>query len=620
MGESQKILVADWSVVPDRNLLVRGNESITIKPRSMEVLIYLADHAGEVVSTEELIENVWQGRVVGDGTVYQSITNLRKAMGDRTEEARIIETIPKRGYRLVAPVTTTVEPKAHEEAVAVWAGRKASLAAAGTIVLVLVVVATWFVGQQPTQGDDAELLPNSVAVLPLTNLSPNPEHAYFASGIHESIINHLGSLRNLNVIARSSVMQYEGVRVSEIARDLRIEAVMEGSVRYAGDRVLVTVDLIDGATETHLWSGYYDRELSDIFAIQADIATNIANALDAEFSLSEQKNIEKIPTEVPAAYAVYLRALSTLTRDARHAALDQAIQLDPEFALAYSERAFMDTGPLIGVEANTAPDEAFALERSVIADAQRALELDPTLGRAQAALAVVYQANWRGADAERAFQRALELSPNDVRVLWQYGEFKRFRRDYEAAIRLGQRAIELNPNDLDARIELGITHRFAADWDAAAEAFQEVLSLNPASLGEFGLNIQLAYVEGSRGNVSEAVSRLRLAERLGPLPAYRLAQMAHIYVLAGFPGEAAKIFDQFEEQATQEDIGDGWWAYAHVAMGEYDKALQRIQSAVNRRVNADQVALLILAANTWRDPQLDAQEFRALLDSLWIDQ
>ena len=468
-----------------------------------------------------------------------------------------------------------------------------------------------------------DVLPNSVAVLPFANLSPDPDNAYFAAGIHESIISQLARLSNLSVIARTSVMQYADSPppVPEIASKLRVETVMEGSVRYAGDRVLVTAQLIDGVTGTHLWVDEYEADLSDVFGIQSDISMNIANALEAEFSLSEQESIEKIPTQSPAAYAFYLRALTLNASpddESFRSALNQAIALDPEFALAYARRAAINTLNLVGVgPTGLAPDEALELERKVYEDAERALLIDPTLGAAHAALAAVHQANWRGTAAEQAFQRAIELSPNDVDVVVLYGRFKRYRGEYEEAIRLKQRAIELDPNVPYPRAQLAITYRYAADWDAAAAALQDVLNQDPASLV---YNVQLAYVEASRGNPAEAVRLLQLAEQLGPSPLIRLAQMAHAYALAGRPDDAMRLFAEFEERATEEGVGEGWWAHAYIAVGDYGQALQRIESAVNERVSADQAALATLAANPWGDPELDKPEFRALLSKLWNDE
>jgi len=514
------------------------------------------------------------------------------------------------------------------DSIARIAGRKLDVAIIGALILALgfVVIDNYVLENRSGElaGMVTGVLPNSVAVLLCNNLSPDPDDAYFAASIHEQILNQLVRIQDLNVIARTSVLQYAESTppIPRTAEKLNVETVMECSVRYAGDAILVTAQLINPETNSHLWSETYPGDLSDLstaFAMQADIAMNIANALQAEFSLAEQESIEKIQTVDRDAYALYLRALSTPNRDSRHAALNQAIQLDPEFALAYSARAFMDTGRLIGVVTNTTPDEALDLGLSIIADVQRALEYDPTLGRAQAALAIVHQANWRGARAEEAFQSALELSSNDIQVLWRYGEFKRFRGEYDQSIRWLQRAIELDPNELTPYFELAITYREAGNWVAAAELWQDVTSREPDLLGTVGTNVNGGFVEAVRGNISEAVRRHQLAEELRPLPAYRLASIAQAYALAGRPDDAARIFADFEEQATQGGIGDGWWALAYVAVGDYGQALQRRESAVDTRVTSDQVALVRIAANSWGDPELDGPEFRELLDCLWLD-
>jgi len=519
--------------------------------------------------------------------------------------------------------------KSHEveakESIAPATGRKLDFAIIGALVLALGFVVYNYVLEDGS-GEAIEVvagvLPNSVAVLPLENLSPDPDDAYFAAGMHEEILNHLAKLRNLNVISRTSVVRYADSELSipEIADELNVQTVMEGSVRYANDRVLVTIQLIDPETDAHLWSESYNRDLSDVFAIQADIAMNVANSLEAEFSLAEQESIEKIPTTSPEAYTVYLRAFSASDGESYRSALSQAIALDPNFAIAYAARAAQDTFQLVGVGIGSAPDEAAELERSIFEDAERALSIDTTLGAAHAALAAVHQANWRGTDAEQAFQRAVELSPNDLDVLLLYARFKRSRGDYEEAIRLMRRVIELNPNAANLPYQLGLTLRDAKQWDAAAAAIRETLSEASAALG---VNINLGWVEAARGNTAEAVRRLQLAEELGrssSIAVFRLAQMARAYAFAGRPEDARRIFAQFEERATQEGIGNGWWAHAYIAVGEYEQALGRIVSAIRERVSVDQAALVNLAANPWGDTELEKPEFRQLLNNLWDDQ
>jgi len=180
-----------------------------------------------------------------------------------------------------------------------------------------------------------------------------------------------------------------------------------------------------------------------------------------------------------------------------------------------------------------------------------------------------------------------------------------------------RRAIELDPFAYGPRIQLGIIYRNAGDWDAAATAFQDVLTREPADINS---NVQLGYAEAPRGNAAEAARLLQLAEQLGQPTVFRLAQMAHAYALAGRPDDAMRLFTEFEERATEEGIGDSRWAQAYIAVGDYEQALQRIESAVNERIPVDQTALTLLAENPWGDPELDKPEFRALLDGLWSDE
>ncbi len=491
-------------------------------------------------------------------------------------------------------------------------GRKLDFAIIGALVLAL-----GFVVYNYVLGDAEEavgVLPNSVAVIPFDNMSADPEEAYFAAGIHDEIINHLAKLKSLNVIARTSVMQYAGAArpITEIARELNVGTIMEGSVSYAEGRVAIRAQIIDAETGVHLWSDSYNRDFSDVFGIQADIAMNVANALAVQFSLEEQESIERIPTESPAAYAFYLRALTGFGADAI-SDLDRAITLDPEFALAYATKAFWLAFGFTGVGADptTRPEREQILQDS----ADQALALDPTLGKAHAALAGLYQANWLGVEAEQAFQRAYQLSPNDADVVMLYGRFKRYRGEYDESIRLNRRTVELDPNLAVRRVQLAFAYRFAKDHAAAASAFRTAIEFSPTDVAA---HINLASAEAALGNLSEAIRGLQLVEQLDPL-AYRLPQMALVYKQAGLPEEAARLFSEFEQKADDDSVDEGAWVRAYIAVGDYEQALQRLESAFDNRTLIDVATLTELAANPWSDPELDEPEFRELLDSLWID-
>lgn len=257
------------------------------------------------------------------------------------------------------------------------------------------------------------VLPNSIAVLPFENISLDPEDAFLAAGIHEEILNQLAKLSELNVIARTSMMQYAAgdKSIPQVAEELNVETVMEGSVRYADGRVLVTVQLIDPVTNAHLWSESYNRELADVFAIQSDIAMSIANALEAEFSVEELTS-GRYPTSSPEAYELYLRAIDVFDNgdlQAVPSTLNRAIALDPGFANAYALMARYYAEQLSSGAAGNNPNDVERLARE---NADLALSLDPTVAFAHLALGQLHQLNGRAEAALASYRRAVDLSPD----------------------------------------------------------------------------------------------------------------------------------------------------------------------------------------------------------------
>ena len=466
--------------------------------------------------------------------------------------------------------------------------------------------------------DEAEpnVLPNSVAVLPLENLSPDPDNAYFAAGIHEEILNHLAKLRSLNVISRTSMARYadSDLSIPEIAAELNVETVMEGSVRYADNRVLVTMQLIDPETDVHLWSESYNRDLADVFAIQADIAMNVANALEIEFSLAEQESIEAVATDSPEAYSLYLRALSLgfafSSIEIVDQYLDNATRLDPNFALAYQRKALYYANALAG----NVPERQEEFERTTRENAERALQLDPTLGGAHAALAAVHQAHWRWDEAEREFEQAIDLSPNNADILAQYSRTQRFRGGYAAAVATARRAAELDPLSAANYFFLAICYRYVGDFDAAAESLRIALHLVP---NNSFFHAQLGFTEVSRGNRAEAVAELQVAERLygEDIQAMRIPQLASAYSQLGMRDEVERLFAAMQERARTGPVNAALWAQIFIALEDHDQALEWLETAVNDEA-PDLVTLGEIKANPYANPILEEPRFQALRDRI----
>jgi len=465
------------------------------------------------------------------------------------------------------------------------------------------------------------VLPNSVAVLPFDNLSPDPSDAFFAAGLHDEILSQLAKLRNLSVISRTSMLRYadSDLSIPEIARELNVGTVMEGSVRYSNGRVRITTQLIDAATDKHLWSETYEREFSDIFAIESDIAMNIANALEAEFSLEEQRSIEAPLTNSPEAYASYLRAITSVVDIAPlmdsslvatfHRYLDQAIDADPDFALAHALKALEYAFSTIRTFPLEDPETQSRRESLAREQANQALLLDPDLGAAHGALGVLNMISRRGREAQAAFERAYELSPKDLNVITDFAVFSAQWGRHEEATMMIRQAMELAPGSPEALAPAGLIFLLARDYDMAAQTNRAVIRVAPTLVFVYPL---LGLAEVARGNETESLEELRFAEELlqstqGP---DQLALTAYGYGLLGRANDAMRILAQLRSVAEEFYVGPGSWAAAYLSVGENDLALDWLERAAQVRTpDEGWTSLSIIGANALADPVLERPEF-----------
>lgn len=513
--------IGDWVITPTLNQLERDGRTLKLEPRSMELLVCLARHASDVVSTDQLIAEVWNGRVIEESGVYKQINLLRTALGDDAQRPRFIETIPKRGYRLIAPVerrgetgraplpdtpsarTTSVPgaapdpptasgPRAAPDPPAApdrFGVRRVYRPAAWALTVVAVVVGAWQLkpGSTSVPAQHAAVdapLPNSVAVLPFDNLSPDPKDAYFALSMGEQIITELTELGGLRVASRQSGLSYAGTQksASQIAHELGVAAVLDGTVSYADGSVRVTAHLSDGATNEIRWSGSYQHELSNIFAIQSDIALEVARALKAELSPEERERVTRVPTTSLPAYQLYLQALARRWQDSPEGNrgaigdLEQALALAPDFTAAW---AYVSESHTVAVYY----DPEHAAEHLVLGEraARRALELDPELGVAHAALgfALSLKPDWVGGEAEyrEALRRHVPMADLSNRayslLLLSVGNFTRAREFLEEGRRVEPwNTIELRFLVLDYAY-LGEWELALAQYDTGSRVFKE---------------------------------------------------------------------------------------------------------------------------------------------------
>jgi serine/threonine-protein kinase len=435
-------------------------------------------------------------------------------------------------------------------------------------------------GQQPRSP--------SVAVLPFLNLSADPENEFFADGITEDVIAQLSKIRSLKVISRTSVMQFKKREQSlrEIGATLQVATLLEGSVRRAGDRVRIVAQLIDAGADQHLWAETYDRRLTDIFAIQTDVALQIASALEAELSPDERTRIRRKPTSDVHAYQLYLQGrhcYSRYTAESIRKAIEyfrKAIAVDPDYALAHTGVALAHAELAAG-EGGVAlrPDLAYLEAKQAIT---RALALDGQLGEAHSVLALLKftrDFDWDGAEEE--FKLALELSPGAADIYDHYGWLCGALERWDEALVLVKRAQELDP--LMHRADVATTLLRAGRYQEALEAALRCVEFEP-DFARGRSTLGWAYLKS--GMPGQGLAELERAAALAPENAMFLAQLGQGYAVAGRTEKAREVLRQLEQLSQERYVSPYHMAYVYTGLGEADRATDFLERAYEERAGS----------------------------------
>lgn len=472
--------MADWEILAASDRIRRGDTEIKLEPKVMAVLVCLADRRGELVTREQLEREVWGGTVVGYDALTSSIIKLRKALGDNPRHPRFIETVSKKGYRLIAPVRRTHEPGSPPvvpvPAPTVKRSRRMQLAGLVIVVIAAAGLAVFF---RADLLRPAPVVPDkpSIVVLPFGNLGNDPAQAYFTDGITADITTSLSKLSGLFVIAASSAQSYREppADIKQMAETLGVRYVLEGNARRNGNRLRVNVQLVDAATGFQLWAERYDRDMQHVLDVQDDVTAKIVNALSVELTEAERQRGARRYTINVEAYDEFLRGQSLYVRSTpednlqARALFQQAINRDLGFARAYGAMAlsYVDESRFgWGKNPATALERAFEL-------ANKAVVLDDQLPQAYRALSYVYL----------------------------------HKREYPRSVDAIQRAIALDPNDADGRASLALTHIYNENYETAIRILREAMQLNPHYPARYASALGHAYY--FLGQHENAVTTLR---------------------------------------------------------------------------------------------------------------
>jgi TolB-like protein/DNA-binding winged helix-turn-helix (wHTH) protein/Tfp pilus assembly protein PilF len=564
---------------------------IKLQGQPFDILVLLISRRGGVVTREELQRNLWPADTFVDfeHSVNTAVMRLRDSLGDSAESPRFIETVPRYGYRFIAPVEWPAEiasPPVREARQEPQAGEEPKrrirllhswTAGLITILLALTIVLLSFRGLRARLVGRSSIPPiKSVVVLPFVNLTGDVEQDYFADGMTEALTTELGKAHVVRVISRTSAMQYKQTRKSipEIARELNVDGVVEGGIQRASDRVSITAQLIYAPTDRHLWGQAYERDLRDTLAMQREVAEAIAYAVQAKFTPQDQAGPAHLRQVDPEAYREYLRGRffweqrseKALDRSISH--FDRALQIDPNFALAYAAEA--EAYIPLAVRGYRAPKEPFAKAKEM---ATKALALDETLPGAHNALAAVRFNQYDWAGAEKEFKRAIELNPSYVTAHLWHGYFLEALGQQSANLaerKLGQ---ELDPLNLAAGTGVGTAYFYLGQYDQAIEEQRKTLELDPG--------FEQALV--NLGEVYEAkamyVDAIDVYGKAGAL-----ASLGHAYAVSGKKAEARKILRKLDRQSKYRFVSPYDRALIYTGLGENDQAVAWLEKAEQQNV------------------------------------
>jgi TolB-like protein/Tfp pilus assembly protein PilF len=533
--------------------LRRHGLKIKLQEQPFQALVMLLERAGEVVTREQLQRKLWPADtfVDFDRGLNRAINRLRDALGDDSNNPRFIETLPQRGYRFIVPVETQAASRSVRLSEGAHSGAR---------------------------------LIESLAVLPLENLSNVSAQEYFADGMTDELITELAKITSLRVISRASIMQYKGTRkpLPLIARELGVDAVVEGTIVRSGQTVRITAKLVQACDDRHLWSEKYERALGDVLTLQGEVAQAIADQIQVKLTSKEYVSLAHVRPINPQAHEAYLKGGFFRNKwtgeglDKSIQYLSEAIELEPAYAQGYAGLSLSYCA--LGIFGIRPAREVYPKAKAA---ATKALELDETVAEAHISLADVkkgYDWDWPGAEAE--YKRALNLNPSYVIAHMWYADYLSKMGRHADAIAEAMRARELDPISVDSNAFLGFILYRARRYDEALKACQKAVELDPYHPEGHWF---LAFPHEQRHELPEAIAELEKAVNLSGGGAPYLALLGRAYALAGERTKASSVLDELRTLSDKRYVSPLDFAVVYTGLGDRNSAFHWLEKAYQER-------------------------------------
>ncbi len=596
---------------------------LRLQEKPFQILCRLLEHPGQVVTREELRQALWPADtfVDFDNSLNAAINKLREALGDSADHPHYVETLPRRGYRYIGTVNgvnrgTGVEATTSGKEVEQRLRRfrwVAAIAAVAALAATLFALNAFRVRDRFVGSTSVPRI-QSLAVLPLTNLSGDPTQEYFSDGMTDALITELAEIGALKVISRTSSMQYKQTKKSlpEIARELNVDGIVEGTVQRSGDRVRVTAQLIHGPTDKHLWAASYERNLDDVFVLEGDVAGDVAHQVQARVTTQNEAPVPASPTPPqqvnPKALEAYLQGSYHLNRfsrgygdeEKRRASVyfQQAIDADPRFALAYEGMARAHEDLL-----KSSGEDVASARRA----AGRAVELDPTLSAAWSTLGnLKFERDWDWAGAEQDYRRAIALNPNYADAHDEFSNLLHATGRLDEGWKESQIAQELDPlND-----HLSMAFEWRGQYDRAIEVLVGMIRSHPED-GFLHLTLYQCY--GRKGMYKESVQELEKAATLFGLPE-AAASVHRSFAAGGYPAAMREWARELEHSAaTRQVFAPFGIAEGYAAAGDKDRAFYWLERAYKDREMSGIDTLPYLGMSPLLEPLRSDPRYKDLL-------